>query len=200
MIRGTPVVPARGVPYRLPVPQWLLDPWRSGRLWPSLAHTALDVPVGFLATVPSVVLVMVALATAITLPLALVPFAVLLVWSRLIGALERSRGAALLGQPLEDPVEPLPRGLWRKVTALATSRARWKGIAYCLVRLPVGVVLHVVVFGCWSGSVALVGLPLYLGGLPDGTARFGPFAVSSPSSPSCSPPSGWPGLSSSPRG
>ena len=150
----------------------VLHPWRSGRLWAALAHTALDLPVGLAVTVPTAVLVGLTAGLAITLPLAVVPATLLLAWTGLMARVERSRAAALLGRSIPDPVAPLPAGpLWPKVKAAATSAPRWRQVGYCLLRLPAGAVLFTAVVGAWAGSLTLLGLPLYAPALPGETAR-----------------------------
>jgi signal transduction histidine kinase len=156
----------------------LVHPWRTGRLWPSLVHTVLDMPIGILAFVPAVVLSALTLGLAITLPLALVPLTLLVLWTQLVGTVERSRVAALLATPLDDPVEPLPKGLREKLKAVLTSRARWKQLGYCYLRLPTSAVLFAIVMGSWAGSIALTSLPAYVAALPQDTAQLGLFGIS----------------------
>ncbi|MGE3620448.1 MAG: sensor histidine kinase [Acidimicrobiia bacterium] len=157
----------------------LLHPWRSGRLWRSLANCVLDLPVGLLTFVPTVVLLALTLGLAITLPLALLPLVGLLTWTSLMGRVERSRLAALTDTRLENPIPRLPSGSpWTKLKAAVSSRPRWKHIAYCLVHLIPGTVTFAVVVAAWSGSLALVGLPAYVGALPRDTAQFGLFGAS----------------------
>ncbi|MEW6153250.1 MAG: sensor histidine kinase [Actinomycetota bacterium] len=152
----------------------LLHPWRGGRLWPALAHTALDLPVGMAVTVPTAVLAALTVGLAITLPLAVLPAAGLLVWTGLAAKVERARAAALLGVDIADPVPPLPAGpLWPKVKAALTSGPRWRQVAYGLARLPVGVVLFAAVVTAWAGSFTLMGLPAYASFLPGRTAQLG---------------------------
>ena len=157
----------------------LLRPWRSGRLWRSLVHATLDVPVGVLVSVPTWVGVTLTLALAITLPFALVPLLGVGWWTRLMGHMERSRAGALLETALADPVARLPKGSpWRKLKALVGDRARWRQLVYCLLRLPVGMVVAGIVLLSWASSVAALALPAYVGALPQDTAQFGLFGAS----------------------
>src|SRR5688572_1508326 len=145
----------------------LLHPWRSGRLWPSLVHTVLDMPVGLIAFIPTVVLSAMTLGLAIVVPFALVTLTLLLVWTNIVGTVERNRVAHLLGTRLEDPVPKLPKGSpWTKFKAAVYTRARWKQVGYCWLRFPVGGVLFAIVIGGWALSVAMVALPAYVDALP----------------------------------
>ena len=141
-------------------------------------HAVLSLPLGVLAFVPTVVLLSLTLGLAITLPLALIPLYLVLVWGRVVGAVERSRAAALLDVDLPDPVPPLPPGsIWVRFKSRVTTAARWKEIAYSLLLLPVGVAAAVVVLVSWSGSLAMLLLPLYVPALPGDAAQFGLFEV-----------------------
>jgi signal transduction histidine kinase len=156
----------------------LLQPWRSADTWRALVFAALDGPIGVAAFAPTIALLAATGGLAITLPLALVPLTVLLVWTRLIARVERSRMSALLGVQLADPVPPLPRAsLWRRFKAAVTSKPRWKEVGYCLLRLPVGAAIFAVTLAAWCGSAALVALPLYVSALPGDAAHFGLFDV-----------------------
>lgn len=112
-------------------------------------------------------------ALLITFPFAL-PFAWLLfVVARANSHIERSRFAALLGVEMDDPVPRLVGGTWwARLKERVRTRARWREIAYPLVRFPLGLVGLVVVPQVWCGSLAFIGLPLYASRLPGGTAKF----------------------------
>jgi signal transduction histidine kinase len=157
----------------------LLHPWRSGRLWPSLVHTVLDMPVGVLAFAPTVALSAVTLGAAIVVPIALVALTLLLTWTNLVAKVERSRVAALLGTRLENPVPRLPKGSpWTKFKAAVYTRARWKQVGYCWLRLPASGILFVIVVSSWALSAAMTVLPLYVSELPRNTAQLGLFGIS----------------------
>jgi signal transduction histidine kinase len=86
----------------------------------------------------------------------------------------------LLDLPLPDPVRPLPEGSWwSHWKARFRDRARWKELAHGLLLLPLGLLTVVVAIVTWGGSAALVTLPLYVGHLPGGTAKFWLFEVGS---------------------
>jgi signal transduction histidine kinase len=147
-------------------------------MWRALAHVSLGI---FIAPVTfSIVLTLLALSAglAITFPLA-VPVAWLLFTAAdVFGRVERSRFAALLDLDLEYPHDRLPPGSWiRRLWHRVKSASRWREIAYFLVGLPLSVVTFAVTVTVWSGSLALIALPLYVGALPGNTAEFGLFDV-----------------------
>ena len=100
-------------------------------------------------------------------------------WTNIVGTVERSRVAALLDVRLEDPVPKLPKGSpWTKFKAAVYTRARWKQVGYCWLRLPVSGVLFAIVVGAWALSLAMVALPAYVAALPRDTAQLGLFGIS----------------------
>lgn len=156
----------------------LLYPWRSRRLWPSLVHSAVDLPLGFAISMPTYVLTTATLGLAIALPFALVTALLLAGWTAVVGKAERSRANALLGCALDTPIPPLPeRSLLAKGKALLTSRERWKHLGYCLLRLPLSLLVFPIVVGSWATSLALATLPATVFLMPQDTARFGLFDV-----------------------
>jgi signal transduction histidine kinase len=163
-----------------PVLRELLRPWRETKTWWSLVHLLLDVFVGIPAFVAVVVLLALSVGLLITFPLAL-PFIWLLFFAgRIVSIVERSRYAALLDVDLDDPVPPLQgRNWWRRLGERVRSGARWREIGYALLRLPLGVLTTTLTLWVWSGSVALIGLPLYVSHLPEDEAKFWLFELSS---------------------
>lgn len=164
-------------PYGCPMIGALFRPWHSARTWRELAHACTDLPVG---TVTFTVVVTL-LATSVGLAV-IVPAGAVLVWllfavAQTLGRVERSRLAALLGLDLtDDPHPPLQAtGWWRRLLERMGSASRWREIAYLLVLLPLGCVTFAVTAAVWSGALALIALPAYVGALPDGLARFGLF-------------------------
>jgi signal transduction histidine kinase len=117
---------------------------------------------------------------AITFPLAL-PFAWLLFTCvQAFGRFERSRLSALLDVDIADPHTPLPEGSWfKRLMARIKSASRWRELAYFLLALPIGAVQFAVATAVWSGSLALIALPLYVNSLPGDTAEFGLFDIGS---------------------
>jgi signal transduction histidine kinase len=161
-------------PQRTGLAATLSAPWREpGRLWRTLAATALALPLGTITFSVMVTLLSTAASLAITVVFA-VPFLWLaFVTSRGFARLERSRVAVLLDTPIADPVGPLTATTWlRRLWERVQSGDRWREIAHHLLALPVGVVSFTLVVAAWAGSLALVLLPLYVSALPGGSAKF----------------------------
>jgi signal transduction histidine kinase len=157
----------------------LLRPWRDATTWWSLTHVMLDGLMGAASFSVLITLLLTGVALLITFPLAL-PFVWgLFVAARAFSALERSRIAALLGEPLDDPVPALESGRpWGRLVERVRSGARWREIGYHLLALPRGILTSVVAGAAWGGSAALLLLPLYVSALPGDTAKFWLFEVS----------------------
>jgi signal transduction histidine kinase len=120
-----------------------------------------------------VVLGALAASLVITFPLAIPVVWALFVAGRGVGRLERSRFASLLDVAIADPVPPLRAGSWwGRWKERFTVKPRWKELAHPLLEFPLSVVAFVVALVVWAGSAALVALPLYVGALPDGSAKF----------------------------
>jgi signal transduction histidine kinase len=157
----------------------VLAPWRTASTWRLLVHAVLDIPVGVLLFVPTVTLLAMTLGLAPTLLFAVIPLLLVLFFGHAAAAVERSRYAALHDLALADPVPRPPSGsLWTRLKARVVNKPRWKEIAYCVLRLPVSILIGTVVLLSWCGSLALLGLPFYVEALPGETAQFGLFGVS----------------------
>src|SRR4051812_47967692 len=95
-----------------------------------------------------------------------------------LGRVERTRFASLLDLELDPPYPPLPKAsFWRHLLQRITTPGRWREIGYLLLLLPLGVVTFTAAVVTWCGSFALIALPLYVGALPGGTAKFGLFEI-----------------------
>jgi len=161
----------------------LLQPWRTAQTWRTLAHTALDLPIGIALFTLTIALLGATLGLAITLPLAIVPLGLLLLLARAAGTVERSRLSALHGVRLDDPIRSRPAATgsrWARFRAAATSKPRWKEIGYCLLRLPASMLVFGATMGSWGVAAALVLLPVALPAMPSEAANFGAFHVTAP--------------------
>jgi signal transduction histidine kinase len=139
---------------------------------------ALDGPAAFVTMLVLGVLFVVAVATIVVFPVAMI-LAVVFFWvAHLFATVERTRLASLLEVDLGDPVPPLAKPTWfGRFGERFTSGPRWREVAYFAVLAPLGLLTLVVVIAAWCGSVAMLTLPLYAGGLPGGTAKFGLFEI-----------------------
>ncbi|MBK5221652.1 MAG: sensor domain-containing protein [Acidimicrobiia bacterium] len=159
----------------------LLSPWRDRRTWFALVQLATTLPMATASFTAMIALLATSAALLIVLPLALPVAWILFFVAHLLADIERSRLAALAGLDLADPVPTSTasgRFLWlRRLAERAQSGARWKEIGYLILIFPVGMFLGTATVVAWSGSVALIFLPAYMGALPGDTARFGLFDV-----------------------
>lgn len=156
----------------------LFRPWRDAQTWWGLVHLSLDLFIGVGTFTALVTLLALSVSLLIVFPLAVPCIWVLFIAGRLVGHVERSRHEVLLGVELGDPVALLVGGTWwARLWERVRSGARWREIGYGLLRLPLGMLTSLAVLLMWCGSVALIGLPLYVGGLPGGTAKFWLFEV-----------------------
>jgi signal transduction histidine kinase len=167
-------------PYRDPVLGSLFAPWRRSSTWWTLGYTVLSGVIGVVTFTLLVTLAATSGSLIITFPLAIPLIWLTFVCGRGIGRLERSRAAALLDQPVADPVRPFDGGgWWSHWKSRFTDAARWKELAHGLLLFPLGILATVAVLVAWCGSVAMLTLPLYVEGLPGGAARFWLFDVAS---------------------
>jgi signal transduction histidine kinase len=156
----------------------LLRPWRTATTWWALTHVLLDVMVGAVTFTVTVALLATSAALLLTFPLALPVVWTLVVSSRAMAVVERSRIAALLGETIPDPVPPLrARGPWGRLVERVRSGARWREVAYNLLALPRGVLTYGLTALAWCGSATLLLLPLSVSALPGDSAKFGLFEV-----------------------
>lgn len=159
-----------------------LAAWKNPkRLWRELCFLVLGVVTGTVGFTVIVVLLAVSVGLLITFPLALPFIWLLFALAHLGSSLERSRLVSLLDLELQDPVAPVEgrgaRGWLRRLRQRASDRARWKEIGYHLLALPMHVIGYVLITLAWGGSVALILLPLYVGALPEESAKFGLFEI-----------------------
>jgi len=117
----------------------VFDPWRHTSTWWTLTHLVSDVAVGAVTFSVVVALLATTVGLLFTVIFAIPAFWLLMVSSRGLAHMERSRASALLGLELPDPVPPLQRTTWwRRLLERAKSGARWKEVGYLLLLLPLG--------------------------------------------------------------
>jgi signal transduction histidine kinase len=135
----------------------LFAPLVRARTWSQSLHLLLDLPLGIAWF--TVVVTGLSLGTGLV-PLALVGLFVLIgtvAFGRVIGTVERARAKAFLGVGVPAPAPSRWReehGTWPRVKARLDDSVGWKGLAYGLVMLPVGIFNFVVVVTMWSVAFA----------------------------------------------
>ena len=115
----------------------------TGVVWFTVATTGLSVAAGLLITV-------------VGLPLLLLVLRV----GRLVAAAERVIARRLLDLELAPPPPVRTSGpLWTRVRSASADRPSWKGLAYAVVSLPVGIVSFTITVVLWAVTVAMVSFP-----------------------------------------
>ena len=152
----------------------LLHPWtRPGRLGRSLAFLGAGMPWGIVSFTLTVTATATAFGLLFTFFLALPGLWVMWGLSRALGAIERSRVAALTGERVPDGVPPLTRPTrLGRLGERFRSGPRWKELAHHVLAFPIGTISMSLALAAWGGSLALLGLPLYVRAFPGHQARF----------------------------
>lgn len=152
----------------------LLRPWRHpARLWRSLAYLAVGMPLGIVSFTVVFTLLVITASLAVTVVFAVPAAWLTFVAARILATIDRSRAASLLDVPVVDPVPPLVGSNWfKRLWERIRTRSRWREVLNALLLFPVTLICQVVNLAIWAGSIALVVLPLVVGRLPGGTAKF----------------------------
>lgn len=151
-----------------------------GRIWRSLCYQFTGVVVGSVSFPLVVTLLATSGALLVTFPLALPVAWLTFVLAHGMAGVERSRLVSLTGVEATDPTRPLQRNGWiRRLRDRVTDFARWREILHHLLLLPVSLIGMALVLAVWCGSLAMVGLPLYVNGLPGDSAKFHWFEITS---------------------
>ncbi|HSB87878.1 MAG TPA: sensor domain-containing protein, partial [Ilumatobacteraceae bacterium] len=141
----------------------IFGPLASRRTWSETLHLLLDLPLGI--SWFTIVVTGLSLGGGLVV-LALIGLAILaatVMFGRLIGVIERARARALLS----TTVTPPPRrstgqqGAWKQFKAFMADVPGWKGLAYGLLLLPVGIFNFTVAVTLWSIALAGTTYPLW---------------------------------------
>jgi signal transduction histidine kinase len=138
----------------------------SPKTWKTTAHLLADLPFGiawFTILVTGLSLGFGTIITFIGIPVLIG----VLLFSRVISAVERARARALLDTPIASPFRSLREGsLWSRFKHLIGDGASWKGIAYGLIMLPIGIFNFTVTVIMWAFAVGGVTYPTWHWALP----------------------------------
>jgi hypothetical protein len=117
----------------------------TGIIWFTIATTGLAVSASLLITLVGLPLLILVLA-----------------FGRLVGTVERA-GARTLHDTELPAFPPLTNGptLWATVRRRLSDGPSWKGIAYALMSLPIGIVAFTSAVVVWAVTAGLVAFPVY---------------------------------------
>jgi hypothetical protein len=145
-----------------PTPAWrsLLRPLTTTRGYTALTHHLLGLPLGVAYFTWLVTGLATGLGLAITLigiPLLTLVFATV----RPLLAAERGMSNALLGTSIEPaPLSPGGEGWIGRLKAYWTDSATWRGIAYLMLRFPVGTATFTVAVATYATGLYLIAAPV----------------------------------------
>jgi hypothetical protein len=134
----------------------------TGIVWFTVATTGLAVSVSLLITVVGVPLLLLVLG-----------------FGRIVGTVERASARALLDADLA-PFPPVTSGstFWATIRGRLSDGPSWKGVAYALASLPIGIVSFTCAVVLWTVTAAMVTFPVYqiwmsdTDGVPDALSAF----------------------------
>ncbi len=141
----------------------LFRPLVRARTWKETLHLLIDLPLGIAWF--TIIVTGVSLGVGL-IPLALIGVVVLfatLQFVRVVSAVERARAKALLDADIVDPFVPLTeiKGWWPRIKAVLGDAALWKGVAYCIVALPVGILTFTLAVTFWSIALGGITAPIW---------------------------------------
>jgi signal transduction histidine kinase len=141
----------------------LFRPLIQARTWKQTLHLLIDLPLGIVWF--TVIVTGIALGVGL-IPLMFLGVAVLLVtlqFVRVVSAIERARAKALLDADIANPFLPLGEidGWWRRIKAIFSDGALWKGVGYCIVALPVGILTFTVAVTLWAIALGGITAPIW---------------------------------------
>ncbi|MCG3757355.1 sensor domain-containing protein [Amycolatopsis sp. Poz14] len=150
---------------------------RTPPLGGALAYLLLNLPIGILSFTLIVTLGSAGLGT-IVVWLGVPLLALLVLFARTAGRVERGRVFALLDVYIDDPYLPLPpSGQKQRWLTRLKDPATWRDLSYLFLLFPLGLVEFVLVVTVWAVSLGLVTLPIYYRFLPDGVYAFPSYDV-----------------------
>jgi hypothetical protein len=141
------------------------SPPRLARTGRELGYVLLGLPLG----IATFALAVTGLALGVGLAVALVGIPVILIAllaTRSVARLERHRARLVIDTPVPRD-RPLQGGLAERSRTLATDASGWRGAAWSVLLLPVGVAGFTASVTLWSAALGLLTSPLYYWALPD---------------------------------
>lgn len=143
--------------------RWLLGGQPSAAVGSSTVHLLLDLPVGIVTFVATVVLGALSLGLLVLYPVALLVLVAFAGVVRGLAAFERGRVGSLLGVQVPAPPRPTSEGSWHtRLWTTLRHPSTWRAVAHHLLRLPLGVAFFVLAVAAWTFPLGLVVAPLSL--------------------------------------
>jgi len=141
----------------------LFRPLIRARTWKETLHLLIDLPLGIAWF--TIIVTGIALGVGL-IPLVLIGLLVLLLtlqFVRVVSAIERARAKALLEADIANPFMPLGEveGWWSRIKAVLGDAALWKGVAYCILALPVGIITFTVAVTSWAIALGGITAPIW---------------------------------------
>lgn len=141
----------------------LFGPVFQARTWKETLHLLIDLPLGIAWF--TVIVTGVSLGFGL-IPLMLIGLVVLfatLQFVRAVSAVERARAKALLDADIASPFVPIGdiEGWWPRIKAVLGDGALWKGVAYCVIALPVGILTFTLAVTFWSIALGGITAPIW---------------------------------------
>ncbi len=141
----------------------LFRPLIRARTWKETLHLLIDLPLGIAWF--TIIVTGIALGVGL-IPLMFIGVVVLLLtlqFVRVVSAIERARAKALLDADIANPFMPIGeiKGWWPRIKAVLGDAALWKGVAYCVLALPVGIITFTVAVTFWSIALGGVTAPIW---------------------------------------
>ena len=141
----------------------LFGPLFRARTWSETLHLLLDLPLGIAWF--TIVVTGLSLGGGL-IPLMLIGLAILagmVLFGRVIGAVERARARALLDTDVPPPPARVAgeKGTWNQFKSIMGDGTGWKGLTYGLLMLPVGILNFTVAVTIWSLALAGTAYPFW---------------------------------------
>ena len=141
----------------------LFRPLVRARTWKETLHLLIDLPLGIAWF--TIIVTGIALGVGL-IPLMFIGLLVLLLtlqFVRVVSAIERARAKVLLDTDIANPFLPIGeiQGWWPRIKAVLGDAALWKGVGYCIVALPVGIITFTIAVTFWSIALGGITAPIW---------------------------------------
>ena len=131
------------------------------------AYLVLSLPIGivtFTVAVTGISLAGGLLITLIGIPVLLLT----LLACRGLAAVERTRAALVLGEPVPGAEKPWKRdGAWETTKAVITDPGAWRDLVWSVVLMPIGIATFTITVTAWTTALGLLTSPIWWWSLSD---------------------------------